>query len=403
MKIIKIFALIAITSLLAVGCSSDDSSPIIPPGPGPENPTQKELDAKFPVIGTYEYAHAGMKIPYVFTATTLVVQNSNMSGEDTEEVVVKAFQNLSDNVYKIVTKETSTGQYTAFFLRNITAESLEINMDYTFATEKEAIDTKYADPNEVPNVGHTKFGWLKLTKASIASISLPVSGKYIFDGTAQSGGVYSYNFTNEKVSFDAGAPYDMKVLAYNQTTKKILLEGLDSKAGTYYVAQLKDITDTSVKVARETKAPAGGNNPKTEAEAVFNSPADVTGNFTEYFKEGVIRLPVQGKYSFDGTSQNAGIYSYIFSNEVVTFDAGAAYDMKILKYNPVTKKILLEGLGSKAGTYYVAQLKNVTATSVKIGRETKAPVEGSNPKTEAEAVYNSAADIAGNFTEYVKQ
>ncbi|WP_430614061.1 hypothetical protein [Flavobacterium sp. JP2137] len=401
MKITKFFAILAVASMLTVGCSSDDSSPITQ-----VEETQKELEAKFPVVGTYEYAHGTMKIPYVFAAQSLKVQNSNMSGEDTEEVVVKAYQQIKDSVYKIVTKETKTGKYTAFFLRNVTAESLEINMDHSFDTEKEAIDSKYADPAEAPNSTHTKFGWLKLTKANASAIQLPVSGKYVFDGTSQpGGGIYIYTFSNEQVSFDSGhGAYDMKVLAYNNTTKKILLEGLAAKAGTYYVAQLKDITTNTVKIARDTKAPLEGTDAKALAEAIFNSAADLTGNFTEYTKENAISLPVQGKYTFDGTSQpGGGIYTYTFSNEKVTFDSGhGAYDMKVLKYNSGTQKILLEGLDSKAGTFYVAQLKEVTATSVKIARETKAPLEGSNPKAEADAIFNSASDITGNFTTYQK-
>ncbi|MCP1997029.1 hypothetical protein [Flavobacterium sp. HSC-61S13] len=400
MKNIRIFAFLAIASLLTVSCSSDDSTPNLP------TETQKELEAKFPVVGTYEYAHGAMKIPYVFTAQSLVVQNSNMSGEDTEEVVVKAYQQIKDGVYKIVTRESKTAQYTAFFLRNVTNESLEINMDHSFATEKEAIDSKYADPNEGPNSTHTKFGWLKLNKASIASIALPVSGKFIFDGTSQpGGGIYTYAFTNEKVTFDSGhGAYDMKVLNFNKTTNKILLEGLDTKAGTFYVAQLKDITTKSVQIARVTKAPLEGSNPKAEAEAIFKDTKDLEGNFTKYYKEDAI-LPVQGVYEFDGTSMGGGIYTYTFSNETISFDSGTPYSMKVLAYNKTLNTILLEGIdASVQGVFYVIKLDAITATSVAVGRDTfKATADKPNPKDDATATFNGKTPFAGRLTPYQKK
>lgn len=393
MKTIKLLAFIGLFGLLTVGCANDDNSIIKKPDEQVDS-NQKKVGSTFETTGIFDFKHAGANIPFEFTKTNFIVKTSALGQENSNSLLITLFVN-KENVNKAVLKQED-GKYLALFLRNIKENSMEINMDHTFDTEEAANKAVYPDPSaSMGSHDGGQFGWLPLTRSQSNEdpIELPVNGKYIFDGTAFGGGIYSYTFSNEMIAFDAGAPYEMKILKHNKENNKILLEGLGSKAGTFYVAQLKNIKENSVEIARDTKST------KTEAEAIYESNQDVSGNFTEYIKEASTSfdLPLNGKYIFDGTAMGGGIYSYTFTNEKVSFDAGAPYDMKIIGYNNTTHKILLEGLGSKEGTFYVIQLKEIANTSVKIARDTK------STKAEAETIFNSSADLTANFTEYVKE
>lgn len=393
MKTIKLLALIGVFGLLTVGCANDDNSIIKKPDEQ-VNTNQKKVGSSFETTGIFDFKHAGANIPFEFTKTNFIVKTSALGQENSNSQLITLFVN-KENINKAVLKQED-GKYLALFLRNIKENSMEINMDHTFDTEEAANKAAYPDPNaSMGSHDGGQFGWLPLTRSQTneVTIELPVEGKYIFDGTIMGGGIYKYTFSNEKITFDAGSPYEMKILKHNETNNKILLEGLGSKEGTFYVIQLKNITETTVQIARDTK------NNKVEAEAIFEGTEDVSGNFTEYTKEAnnTFTLPVNGKYIFDGTAMGGGIYSYTFTNEKVSFDAGAPYDMKITNYNSTTNKILLEGLGSKEGTFYVIQLKDITDLSVKIARDTKSTI------AEAEAIFNNSTDLTANFTEYIKE
>lgn len=393
MKTIKLIAFIGLFGLLTAGCANDDNSIIEKPDEQVDS-NQKKVGSTFETTGVFDFKHAGANIPFEFTKTNFIVKTSTLGQENSNSTLISLFIN-KENVNKAVLKQEN-GKYLALFLRDIKKNSMDINMDYTFDTEDAANKATYPDPNaSMGNHDGGQFGWLPLTRSQSNedSIELPVNGKYIFDATAMGGGIYNYTFSNEIIAFDAGAPYEMTILKHNKENNKILLEGIGSKAGTFYVAQLKNIKENSVEIARDTKST------KSEAEAIYESNQDVSGNFTEYIKETStsFNLPVNGKYIFDGTPMGGGIYSYTFTNEKVSFDAGAPYDMKIIGYNNTNNKILLEGLGSKEGTFYVIQLKEITATSVKIARDTK------STETEADEAFNNSNDLAGSFSEYEKE
>lgn len=386
MKNIKSYVLIGLLSFLAFSCTSDDNNPIDPP-----KNEQKEVGKTFEITGTFDFNHAGAAIPFIFTENSFTIGTSSLGKENSTSQLTTLYIN-KENVYKAVLKQED-GKFMALFLRNVKENTMDLNMDYNFNTEKEAIDSKYP-PSDASMGNHDggQFGWLSLIRQETIRPQLPVNGTYVFDATSMGGGIYAYSFTDEQVRFDAGSPYDMKILDYKNDTHKILLEGLGSKAGTYYVIQLKDITATEVQIARDTKSTLA------EAEAIFNSSDSVSGSFSPYVKqiENPIELPVNGRYAFDATAMGGGIYSYTFTNEQVSFDAGNPYDMKVLDYKNESHKILLEGLGSKAGTFYVIQLKNITASSVEIARDTKTNLE------EAKTIFEHTDDVAGSFSTYTK-
>ena len=393
MKITKLFSALAIFALLITSCSSDDDVIRNPP---PEQGGQKEVGTELPFEGTYAYGHAGNPIPFEFKKKSITMQMSLMSGsgqEDDTYNIIKIYEN-TDGVLKVVSKHQTANEYKAFFFKNIKEESLEINIDFDFNSEKEATESTYPSAGAVaPDHQNNKFGWLKLTKTGneTVKINLPVQGKYVF--SAQ-GFTYYYDFSNDKVNFNGD--YDMKVLQHNTNTNKILLEGLGEKAGNYYVTQLKNITETTVDIARLTFVPAA--DAKATAEAEFASLEEVGARFTTYTKESgeeAFSLPVQGKYTF---SAQGFTYFYNFTNTIVNFNGD--YDMKVLDFNATTNKILLEGMGEKAGNYYVTQLKNITETSVDIARLTFVPA--ADAKATAEAEFASTEEVSARFTTYTK-
>ena len=77
------------------------------------------------------------------------------------------------------------------------------------------------------------------------------------------------------------------------------------------------------------------------------------------------------------------------------YNARSRLQEKILKYHGDAQRILAEGLGDKEGSFYVIHLKDITATKVKIGRETIAS------KAEAEAALISTA-VFDKYSEYSK-
>lgn len=392
MKNLKLMALIGIFGFLITSCSNDDNNTInVPDNDQPVE--QKKVGTDFETTGKFEFKHAGANIPFEFTKTSLIVKTTDLGKPDSESKLITLYID-KQNVNKAVLKQEN-GKFQALFLRNIKQNSMEVNIDHIFDTEKQAIEASYPDPNaSMGNHDTGQFGWLALTRAEDAPepIELPVTGKYIFDGTAFGGGIYSYTFTNQKITFDAGSPYEMQVLLHNKNNNKIFLEGLGDKKGVFYVIQLKQVKENTVEIARVTKTN------KAEAQEIYQDSKEIPANFTEYTKESDqnIQLPVQGTYSFDATSLGGGVYSYTFTNKNVTFDAGSPYDMEIISHNNKNDKILLEGIGDKKGSFYVIQLKDLTNTSVKIARETLDALE------KAQDMYKDPTDLSANFTEYQK-
>ncbi|MDR0229803.1 MAG: hypothetical protein LBI72_12190 [Flavobacteriaceae bacterium] len=308
MKLIKLFAAVAILGLLSTSCTSDDNSPI------PVTPTneQKEIGKEMPFTGEYQYSHSGMPIPISLDKKVIVLKMSQMAGsgqgDDTYEVIA-AYQN-KEGIYKTVAKNKDAKEYKAFFFRNKQEKSVDINLDYTFNTEIEAINATYPkDSNTAPDHGAMKFGWLKFTSIDDikVEIKLPVNGKYSF---SQQGHTYFYNFTNDIVNFNGA--YDMKVLAHNTKTNKILLKGISGdEANYYYVIQLKNIVDNKVDVARMTYK---ADDAKTAAEADFASQTEITARFTTYEKDS--NNSNQAFASLKGTYEtvklNGGVAQYRF-------------------------------------------------------------------------------------------
>jgi len=325
MKVTKLLSAFAIMALFAVGttsCSSDDD--VIRKEDNKNG--QTEISSELPFEGTYAYAHAGNPIPFEFKKKSIAMQMSLMAGsgqEDDTYNIIKIFKN-KDNVLKVVSKHVKESEYKAFFLRNIKeGESLDINIDYSFTSEIEAIDAAFPPSgNGTPDHGNNKFSWLKLTKSGgeePVKINLPVQGKYVF--SAQ-GHTYFYTFSNEIVHFNGA--YDMKILKHNKNTNKILLEGTGEKAGSFFVAQLKNITANTVDVARLTFGEADA---KTKAEAEFALATDVKATFTTYTKESTEegKIPafegLNGTYTSAIIGNNLGYYEFVMgeSNEAFLF------------------------------------------------------------------------------------
>ncbi|MDR2222027.1 MAG: hypothetical protein LBE34_04715 [Flavobacteriaceae bacterium] len=308
MKLTKLFAAIAILGLLTASCSSDDNSPI------PVNPVseQKEIGKEMPFVGDYQYSHSGMPIPISLEKKVITMKMSQMAGSGQEDdiySVLTVYQN-KEGVYKAVAKNKDAKEYKAFFFRNKQDKSIEINLDYTFTTEIEAINTTYPkDSNTAPDHGAMKFGWLKFTilDDTKVEIKLLVNGKYSF---SSQGHTYYYNFTNEVVNFNGA--YDMKVLSHNTKTNKILLKGISGdEANNYYVIQLKNITDTKVDIARMTYKTTDA---KALAEKDFASQVEVEAKFTTYEKETNNNNQAFStlKGTYETIKMNGGIAQYRF-------------------------------------------------------------------------------------------
>lgn len=321
MKVTKLLSALAIFALISVGttsCSSDDN--VIRPE-NPDENGQIEVGSELQFEGTYAYAHAGNPIPFDFKKKSISMQMSLMAGSGQEDDlynIIKIYKN-TDGVLKVVSKHQTASEYKAFFLRNIKeGESLDINIDYSFSSEIEAIKAVYpASGNSTPDHANNKFSWLKLTKMTGEKIKLPVEGKYIF---SQQGHTYFYTFSNETVNFNDS--YDMKVLKHNTNTNKILLEGKGEKAGSYFVAQLKNITANTVDVARLTFGEADA---KTKAEAEFALASELTGGrFSTYTKEGngnPVFEGLNGTYVTETIGGNLGYYQFVMNgnNEAFLF------------------------------------------------------------------------------------
>lgn len=357
MKVTKFLSALAILAFLSVSCSSDDD--VIRKKDG-----QTEVGSELPFEGNYAYAHAGNPIPFEFTKKTISMQMSGMAGsgqEDDNYNIIKVYKD-DNNVLKVVAKHVTESEYKAFFFRNIKDESLDINIDYSFKSEIEAIETTYPSTgNTTPDHTNNKFSWLKLTKTGneTVKINLPVQGKYIF--SAQ-GHTYYYSFTNSVINFNGS--YDMKVLQHNKNTNKILLQGIGEKASTYYVTQLKNITENTVDVARLTFGEADA---KAKAEAEFALATDLTGaNFTTYTKEGSIASPefkgLNGTYVSAIIGNNLGYYefkmgsnneAFLFMGDFAgsgTFEAGGKLELKRVFSDETKGQIIFEILNSEG--YY---------------------------------------------------
>ncbi|EHQ43056.1 hypothetical protein [Myroides odoratus] len=369
MKVTKFLSALAILAFISVGttsCSSDDN--VIRPEKPDEN-GQTEVGTELHFEGTYAYGHAGNPIPFDFKKKSISMQMSLMAGSGQEDDlynIIKIYKN-TDGVLKVVSKHETASEYKAFFLRNIKeGESLDINIDYSFTSEIEAIKAVYpASGNSTPDHANNKFGWLKLTKMNgepSEKINLPVQGKYVF--SAQ-GHTYFYNFSNTVVNFNGD--YDMTVLKHNTNTNKILLEGKGEKAGTYYVTQLKNITANTVDIARLTFGEADA---KTKAEAEFALATDLTGGrFTTYTKEGSEggeTIPafegLNGTYVSATIGNNLGYYQFTMgeNNEAFlfmgdfagsgTFDEGGKLELKKVFADKAKGQIIFEITNSEG--YY---------------------------------------------------
>lgn len=327
MKVTKLLSAFAIMALFAVGttsCSSDDD--VIRKEDNKNG--QTEVGSELPFEGTYAYAHAGNPIPFEFKKKSIAMQMSLMAGsgqEDDTYNIIKIYKN-KDNVLKVVSKHSKESEYKAFFLRNIKeGESLDINIDYSFKSEIEAIEAVFPPSgNGTPDHANNKFSWLKLTKSGgeqPVKINLPVQGRYVF---SQQGHTYYYTFGNTVVNFNDS--YDMKVLQHNTNTNKILLEGTGEKAGSFYVVQLKNITENTVDVARLTFGEADA---KTKAEAEFALASELTGaRFSTYEKVGAdggettpAFAELNGTYLSATIGNNLGYYQFTVgeNNEAFLF------------------------------------------------------------------------------------
>ncbi|MDR0223960.1 MAG: hypothetical protein LBI32_02750 [Myroides odoratus] len=364
MKVTKFLSALAILAFISVGttsCSSDDN--VIRPEKPDEN-GQTEVGTELHFEGTYAYGHAGNPIPFDFKKKSISMQMSLMAGSGQEDDlynIIKIYKN-ADGVLKVVSKHETASEYKAFFLRNIKeGESLDINIDYSFSSEIEAIKAVYpASGNSTPDHANNKFGWLKLTKMNgepSEKINLPVQGKYVF---SQSGHTYFYTFSNETVNFNGS--YDMKVLKHNKNTNKILLEGLAEKAGTFYVVQLKNITANTVDVARLTFGEADA---KTKAEAEFALATDLTeGRFSTYTKEDSEASfeGLKGTYVSAIIGDNLGYYQFTVGenneaflfmgdfNGTGTFNEGGKLELKKVFADKAKGQIIFEITNSEG--YY---------------------------------------------------
>ncbi|WP_060872702.1 hypothetical protein [Myroides odoratus] len=364
MKVTKFLSALAIFALISVGttsCSSDDN---VIRTEKPDENGQTEVGTELHFEGTYAYGHAGNPIPFDFKKKSISMQMSLMAGSGQEDDlynIIKIYKN-ADGVLKVVSKHETASEYKAFFLRNIKeGESLDINIDYSFTSEIEAIKAVYpASGNSTPDHANNKFGWLKLTKMNgepSEKINLPVQGKYVF---SQSGHTYFYTFSNETVNFNGS--YDMKVLKHNTNTNKILLEGLAEKAGTFYVVQLKNITANTVDVARLTFGEADA---KTKAEAEFALATDLTENrFNTYTKEGSETSfeGLKGTYVSAIIGNNLGYYqftvgenneAFLFMGDFTgsgTFDEGGKLELRKVFEDKTKGQIIFE-ITNSAGYY----------------------------------------------------
>lgn len=310
-KLSKLFASIAIFSFLLVGCSSDDD--IIRK---PDELNQTEIGKQLSFEGDYQYIHGGNPIPFSFSKTKIVMLMSQMTGsnqEDDNYNIISIYKN-DQAILKVVAKHENISEYKAFYFKNITEASLDINIDHTFSSEIEAIEAKYPSTGAItPDHTSNTFGWLKLTKKSENTnpINLPIQGKYIF---SQQGHTYSYSFANDKVNFNDS--YDMSVIRHNTITNKILLEGLGDKAGTFYVIQIKGITNTTVDIARNTYGDTDG---ESKAQIEFASSEEIQGaRFSTYTKENTTSAfaELAGSYFSEKIGDDIGYYQFnINTNE----------------------------------------------------------------------------------------
>ncbi len=279
MKLTKLFSAVAICAFILTGCSNDDNNDPI----RVDQKDQEEIGKELTFTGEYAYAHSGMPIPFTFEKNSITMNMSQMAGsgqEDDKYNIITVYKN-KEGVIKAVAKHEKESQYKAFFFKNVKVESMDINIDYTFKSEIEAIKTNYpsAGGGQVDHQNN-QFGWLSLQQKGNkpAEVNLPINGKYIF---SQSGHTYYYDFTNDVVNFNGS--YDMKVLAHNTSTNKILLQGIDGKEKDYYyVIQLKNIKDNNVDIARAT---FNEGDVKALAEKEFAAIEDLKNNFTTYGKE----------------------------------------------------------------------------------------------------------------------
>lgn len=369
MKVTKFLSALAILAFITVGttsCSSDDD--VIRQE---NNNDRTEVGSELPFEGTYAFVHAGNPIPFEFKKKTIAMQMSLMSGSGQQDDIyniIKIYKN-KEGVLKVVSKHQTDSEYKAFFLRNIKeGESLDINIDYSFNSEIEATKSAYpAAGTTAPDHANNKFSWLKLTKAGEQpiKINLPVQGKYVFSG---GGHTYFYNFTNDLINFNGS--YDMKVLKHNTNTNKILLEGVQDKAGTFYVIQLKNITANTVDIARLTFPEAA--DAKAKAEAEFASSTEISATFTTYTKEAAPTAPAfqglngtylsamivsggnnMGQYEFHmGENDNAFLLMADFSG-TGTFSEGGKVDLKRVFTDEAKGQMIFEIMDSSG--YYTGR------------------------------------------------
>ena len=102
----------------------------------------------------------------------------------------------------------------------------------------------------------------------------------------------------------------MKVLQHNTITNKVLLEGLGDKVGTFYVLQVKNITNTTVDIARNTFGEADA---KDKAQADFASSTDIPSTkFSTYTKESAIPAfaELTGNYVSTKIGNDLGYYQF---------------------------------------------------------------------------------------------
>lgn len=189
-----------------------------------------------PVNGKYVFSQSGHTYYYNFT-------NEVVNFNGAYDMTVLAHNKNTNKILLQGKDEKVKNSFYVIQLKNIKDDNVDIaRLTFSTATAKADAEKEFASQEEI------KATFTTYTKnEETNNITLPVNGKYVF---SQSGMSYYYNFTNTVVNFNGS--YDMIVIDFNKENNKILLQGKGDKQKTYYVTQLKDITDKSVYIARNT-------------------------------------------------------------------------------------------------------------------------------------------------------
>lgn len=304
MKLTKLFTAFAVMAFLITGCSSDDNNEIL----RPDNKDQVEVPSGLPITGKYIFPHTeAMPLPFTFTKDKIVITyKDDKSSQDEVYDVHKVYKN-STNIIKAVTSKKDVEGFKVFFFRNETEEGVEINMDYDFDKEEDAIKSAYPLDQTKARInvridnphGNMKFGWLKLRKSKEGFNLDKLKGDYGSVKVGQ-GGIAQYVFRlgNEDEAFifmvedEASASFKLKKVAEDDTIGQLIYEVTGStgyyagRTGQFLTIYAKDISETGDKatLAIATKDGSG---------SVAGSKGDIVGKTIEEAK--TIKAPEADK------------------------------------------------------------------------------------------------------------